>query len=58
MAAGNLNQGDGLGNNLGNNGNRMSDPDKRKAIQNQLIILIHAAKCQQRTDGNGDGTVS
>jgi len=53
---GNPNQGGGLGNNLANNVNQ--DPDKRKMIQNQLIILIHAAKCQKRTDGNADGSVS
>ena len=34
-----------------------TDPDKRKMIQNQLIILIHAAKCQKRAD-NQDGQVS
>ena len=26
------------------------DPDKTKKTQNQLIILIHAAKCQKRAD--------
>ena len=34
-----------------------TDPDKRKMIQNQLIILIHAAKCQKPVD-NQDGLVS
>ena len=35
----------------------MEDADKRKMIQNQLIILIHAAKCQKRAD-NQDGQVN
>ena len=34
-----------------------TDPDKRKMIQNQLIILIHAAKCQKRAE-NQDGQVN
>ena len=55
-SAGNPNQDGGPGNNLAHNGNQ--DPDKRKMIQNQLIILIHAAKCQKRTDENQDGRVS
>ena len=33
-----------------------TDSDRRKMIQNQLIILIHAAKCQKRAD-NQDGQV-
>ena len=35
---------------------RVEDADKRKMIQNQLIILIHAAKCQKRAE-NQDGQV-
>ena len=30
-----------------------NDSDKKKMVQNQLIILIHAAKCQKSTDGEG-----
>ena len=36
---------------------RARDADKRKMIQNQLIILIHAAKCQKRAENN-DGQVN
>jgi len=46
----------GLGNNLANNVNQ--DPDKLKMIQNQLIILIHAAKCQKGTDENNNADES
>ena len=34
-----------------------TDAEKRKMIQNQLVILIHAAKCQKRADYQ-DGQVS
>ena len=36
---------------------RVEHADKRKMIQNQLIILIHAAKCQKRAE-NQDGQVN
>ena len=36
---------------------RVERADKTKMIQNQLIILIHAAKCQKRAENN-DGQVN